>query len=305
MAHSTGHGGSASQPKHVLVTGATGNQGGHLARSLLQRGHHVRALSRKPNGLAAIELKNLGIEVVPGDLGDRTSVELASQGIDTAFLVATPYEKGAEAEAGFGINALNAFKAAGVPHVVYSSVADANRRTGIPHFDSKAKIEEHLQGLGVPYSIVAPVFFSENILSPWLATGLAKGVFATGVLPQTKIQVISVDEIADFTTHVIENPGGFRGKRVDIASDELRLTELTEVLSGALQRPIVYQAVPLDAIRQQSEDLAKMYDWFNRVGYSVDIPKLKREYPQVAWGTFREWAARQDWAKVTSGTMKS
>jgi uncharacterized protein YbjT (DUF2867 family) len=94
--------------------------------------------------------------------------------------MATPFERGPTAEIQFGTTGLDAFRATDVPYVVYSSVSDADRETGIPHFDSKPRIEEPLLGLGIDYSIVAPVFFSENLFAPWMAAGLARGVLATG-----------------------------------------------------------------------------------------------------------------------------
>jgi uncharacterized protein YbjT (DUF2867 family) len=297
--------GPSAVAKRVLVTGATGQQGGGLARLLLQRGHHVRAVSRKPDSVASNELRRLGAEVVPGDLGDRASIERAAKGVDVAYLVATPYEQGVAAETRFGKTGLDGVHAAGVPYVVYSSVSDADRKTGIPHFDSKAEIEEHLKGLGTEYSIVAPVFFMENLMAPWITGGLTQGVLATGILPDRKLQVISLPEIAEFTALAVENPHSFRGKRINIASDEPTPTEIARQLSERMGRKLAYHALPLDDVRKQSEDFAKMYDWFNRVGYSVDIAKLKHEYPQVHWRSFREWSAAQDWSRVAQPSTRT
>jgi uncharacterized protein YbjT (DUF2867 family) len=296
MPHSKELSGKPTDPKHVLVTGATGQQGGHVARRLLERGHRVRALTRKSDSPEAGELRKLGAEIVVGDLGDQASVERVARGVDAAFLVATPYEQGVPAEIRFGKTALNGLHAAGVPFVVYSSVSDADRKTGIPHFDSKAEVEAHLRGLGTDHAIVAPVFFMENLLAPWIAAGVAQGVLSTGVLPTHKLQVISLPEIAEFSVLAIEQPGAFRGKRVNIASDEPTFPTVAARLSELTGRKVAYHATPIDEVRKQSADAAAMYDWFNRVGYSVDIPRLKREYPQVHWTTFHEWSGKQDWS---------
>ncbi len=288
----------SSEIKHVLVTGATGKQGGELARVLLRRGHRLRALTRKPESAAALALKKAGVEVVVGDLGDRSSFERAAKGIDVAYIVATPYEQGTQAEIRFGKTGLDAAHAAGVPYLVYSSVSDANRKTEIPHFDSKFEVEEHLKGLRTDYCIVAPVFFMDNLLGPWMASGLAKGTLEMGVLPDRKLQVISLAEIAEFTALAVEDPRSFRGKRIDIASDALTPVEMARLVSDASSRKVAYFPVPLEVLRKQSEDSAKMYDWFNRVGYSVNIAKLKQEYPKVRWRSFKEWANSQDWSRV-------
>ena len=304
MTHSKDLVGKTAEPKRVMVTGATGQQGGHLARLLLRRGHHVRAISRSPNSPASIELTKAGAEVVAADLGDRASIERAAKGMDVAYLVVTPYQQGVAAETRFGKSGLDGIHSAGVPYVVYSSVSDADRKTGIPHFDSKAEIEEHLRVLSIEHSIVAPVFFMENLFAPWITGGFAQGVLATGILPDRKLQVISLPEIAEFTALAIEQPRSFRGRRINIASDEPTPVEIARQLSERIGRKLNYHAIPLDEVRKQSEDFAKMYDWFNRVGYSVDIPKLKREYPQVHWHSFRDWSASQDWSRVASGPTK-
>ena len=304
MPHSNGLEGRSSEPKRVLVTGATGQQGGGLSRLLLKRGHHVRALTRKPDGPAASELRKLGAEVVVGDLGNLESVERAATGVDVGFLVATPFEQGPGAESRFGKTGVDGMRRAGVPYIVYSSVSDADRKTGIPHFDSKAEVEQHLRTSGTDYTVVAPVFFMENLFAPWVAATLPQGMFATGVLPERKLQMISLAEIAQFTTLAVERPKAFRGRRMNLASDEPTPTEIARVLSELSGRPIAYQAIPLDRVRAQSEDFAKMYDWFNRVGYSADIPRLRKEFPEVHWTTFREWSRAQDWSRVLSATTK-
>lgn len=211
-----------------------------MAHLLLRRGHHVKALSRKPEGAAAAELKRAGADVVAGDLGDRASVERAAKGVDVAYIVATPYEQGIAAETRFGTNGVDAAHNPGVPYIVYSSVSDADRKTGIPHFESKATVEAHLKQLGGDWSIIAPVFFMENMFAPWIAAGFAKGVLATGVAADRKLQVISLAEIAEFTTLAVEQRSAFRGKRINIASDDPTLPEMARVISEAAKAKLAY-----------------------------------------------------------------
>lgn len=125
-----------------------------------------------------------------------------------------------------------------------------------------------------------------------------------GVAADRRLQLISVPEIAEFTTLAIERRDAFRGKRINIASDELTPPEMAKVISEASGRKLTYVPVPIDQLRKQSEDFAKMFDWFNRVGYSVNIARLKQEYPQVHWRTFRQWASQQDWSKLFPGSSK-
>ena len=163
--------------RHVLVTGATGQQGGAVARELLKGGHQVRALTRRANSDAANALREEGAEIVVGDMKDSISLKQAASGVDTAFIMRTPFEAGVEGETEQGMAIVDATVDAGVEHVVLSSVGSADRQTGIPHFDSKHRVEKHLQGLDRLWSIVAPVFFMDNILAPWNLNDLKNGVF--------------------------------------------------------------------------------------------------------------------------------
>src|SRR5882672_2855851 len=161
-----------NQSKIVLVSGATGKQGGAVVEALLTRGHQVRALTRNAASPAANRLRQQGVEIAVGDFTDHDALVRAARGVDAVYAMSTPYEQGAETETAQGMTITDAAKAAGVAHLIYSSVASANRATGMPHFDSKYAVEKHLQASGIPYTIVAPVFFMENLLQPWVVPGL-------------------------------------------------------------------------------------------------------------------------------------
>jgi uncharacterized protein YbjT (DUF2867 family) len=281
---------------NVLVTGATGKQGGHLVRELLARGHSVRALTRKPESAAAAELADRGVTIVPGNFDDEGSLERAARGVDTVFAMSTPFEAGAKTETNEGINIVRAAVRVRVKHLVYSSVAGADRASGIPHFDSKFEVEKEIRRSGIPFTIVAPVFFMENFLAEWMAAGIAQGSIAIAVPATRRLQQIAVEDIAQFTALVIERRESFLGKRIDIASDELTLTTAAAAISEASGRPIKYTALPIDAVRQQNEDLARMYEWFDRVGYDADVVGLRELYPEVSWHRFSDWAREQRWS---------
>jgi len=279
----------------VLVTGATGQQGGALAHLLLKKGHQVRAVTRKPESPAAKELQKAGAELAIGSFDDRGALERAADGVDAVFAMGTPYEVGPDAETRQGIALVDALKAAHVKHLVYTSVGNADRHTGIPHFDSKYEVEQHIKSLDLPYTIIAPVFFMENLLSPWFLPGLKDGKFTIALPGARRLQYIAVADIAEFALMVLEGRGQFLGKRIDLASDELTPVEVAEILTRASGRKIEHVEVPIEQVRAWSEDWAKMFEWFDQVGYSADIAGLRREYPQVGWHTFEAWAQLQDW----------
>jgi len=283
----------------VLVTGATGQQGGALARVLLDKGHQVRAFVRKPNSPEAKELERLGARLAEGNLEEASTIEDAAKGMDAVFIVATPFEAGMEAETRHGIAAAEAAKAAGVGHLVYSSVANADKDTGIPHFESKRKVEEHIEGLGVPYTIVAPVYFMDNLLAPWTLPQLKEGRLPMALPSSRPLQQIALSDIAAFTGVVLENREEFVGRRLDIASDELAGEEVAEVLTRVTGREIHYVELPLEQVRQaMGEDGARMFEWFDQVGYSADIESLRRDHQEVGWHTFEDWAKEQHWSPL-------
>ncbi len=283
----------------VLVIGATGKQGGHVARLLLKKGHNVHAFTRKAGSPAACELAKLGAKIIIGDLSDRASVERAVEGVDAIFAMSTPFEAGMEAETKQGITVADAAKAKG-KYLVYTSVGSANRNTGIPHFDSKWKVEQHMAKIGVETAIIAPVYFMENVIT-FGSQQLKEGLYATPLRPDRKLAQIALDDIAGFAVLALANKGRFVGKRIDLASDDLTGAQVAAILSQVIGKPIKYFQVPIENIRKMSEDLAKMYEWFERVGYSVDTTALRREYPEVGWHTYEAWAKEQDWKAILSG----
>ncbi|AZO31464.1 MULTISPECIES: NmrA/HSCARG family protein [Mesorhizobium] len=283
---------------NVLVTGATGQQGGAVVRALLSKGHRVKALTRRPDSDGARQLASTGAEVVAGDLSDAAAIAKASSGIDTMFLMGNSYEAGFEEETRQGIIAADAAKAAGVGHLIYSSVADADKRTGIPHFDSKYRVEQHIERLGIPYTISAPVAFMENIVAPWSIGALSQGTQAFAMPPKRVLQLIALSDIGAFVAALVERRERVFGKRLDFAGDELTGEEQAKILSKAIGRPISYQEIPIAVARQQSEDAALMFEWFDRVGYDVDIAALHREFPEVRWHSFADWASEFDWSTL-------
>lgn len=284
------------KPITVLVAGATGRQGGAVARLLLERGHRVRALTRRPGSQAAAALHVLGAEILEADLDDEASVRAAAEGADAFFLVATPFEEGAQAEARMGRRAADAARKAGVRHLVYSSVASADRGTGIPHFDSKRDVEEHVAALGIPYTIVAPAFFMENLLGAATLDGLRAGTLSLPLPPSRKLQMIAVADVAAFAGLALERPAELAGKRVDLASDALTGPEIARALAHATGSAIEYAAAPLERVRARSEDLGRMWEWLDRSGYAADVDALRRAHPEVGWHDLGAWAREQDWS---------
>jgi uncharacterized protein YbjT (DUF2867 family) len=284
------------KPITVLVAGATGQQGGAVTRLLLEKGHRVRALTRKPQSIAAEDLRVLGAEVLAVDLEDGISVERAAQGADAFFLVTTPLEKGPEAELRAGRWSAWAAKEAGVKHLVYSSFAGIDWVSGVPIVDCKRQVELYIQELGIPYTILAPAFFMENLLGPMFLQGLRRGTLSMPIAQTRGLQMIAVSDIAGFARTVIERPSEFEGRRVELASDELSGPQIASVLSHATRSPIAFTRDSIANVRAQSEDHARLWEWLDRVGFDIEIESLQRECPEVGWHTLGTWALEQNFS---------
>ncbi|MFQ5543249.1 MAG: NmrA/HSCARG family protein, partial [Nitrospiria bacterium] len=277
----------------ILVTGATGQQGGTVVRHLLRQGEAVRALTRTPS--KATDLKQLGVEVVEGNLSDRTSLDAALKGIKKVFLVTTFFEEGMDAEVRQGITMVDAAKAAGVEHLVFSSVGSAHRKTSIPHFETKWQIEQHIQKIGLPATILRPTAFMENFGTFWQPS--PQGVLMVPLRPATKLQMIALQDIGKFAAAAFLRPAEFIGQAIDLAGDELTMPEAASLLSSPMGRSVEFQQLADDqAEAAVGSDFARMFRWFNEIGYDVDIPTLKQR-----WGiplmTFKEAVDRASWAK--------
>ena len=180
--------------RKILVTGATGQQGGSLARLLLQKKHKVYALTRNTHSSAAQELRNRGAVIVKGDLDDSDSLKRAVKDVQSVFLMGTPFEDGTEGETRRGKLMAEIAKENSIEHLVYSSVANADKNTGIPHFESKYKIEQHIKNLGIPYTITGPTFFMENFQN-FLGSELKQGQLALPLSPSTILQQSALENI--------------------------------------------------------------------------------------------------------------
>jgi uncharacterized protein YbjT (DUF2867 family) len=280
----------------VLVSGATGQQGGALARVLLDKGHHVRAMTRNTESEKAIALAGAGAEIVQADLTDPAALAEAAKGVDTIFAMSTPFEAGMATETSQGLNMIEAAKRAGVKHLVYTSVAGADLKTGIPHFDSKYAVEEVLTASDVPYTIIAPVFFMENWTGPWFFPPLQQGNAALAIPGGRKLHQVALGDIGRFAALVIEQRDRFIGRRIELSSDELTGEEVAEKLGRHLGRNFGYQEIPLEMLRADNPDFARMFEWFDEVGYAVDIADLRQTYPEVGWTDFDGWIKAQDWS---------
>ena len=277
--------------KTILITGATGKQGGATLRHLAKRGgFKLRALTRKPDGDAAKALSALGAEVVAGDLNDAASLERAVAGAWGVFAVQNTWEAGVEGEEEQGKRLAKVARDKGVQHYVYSSVGSADRGTGIPHFENKFRVEQTVKQLKFPsHVILRPVFFMENLPSPWFLNG---DKLTTTLKPETKLQMIAADDIGKFSAAAFVEADKFKGAEIEYAGDAVTMPEAAAAMTDLTGKTVTYQQIPIAAVRANSEDFALMLEWFDAVGYAADIPSLESR-----WGirplTLKQWVRTQ------------
>src|SRR6201988_95628 len=273
----------------ILITGVTGQQGGAVAQALQGAGFHLRGLTRKPDSERTAALARPGVDVVKGDLDDEATLRQALAGAWGVFGVQNTWEAGVEREEEQGKRLATLAREAGVGHYVYTSVGSAHRRTGVPHFENKWRIEETVRGLRFPsHVILRPVFFMENVLSPFSLQG---DTLSAALGPGTKLQRIAVDDIGWFGARAFTDAAALNRREIDIAGDLRTMPEAAEILTKALGRPITFAQTPIEQVRQYSEYTALMLEWFERVGYSADIAGLEREFGR-ALTKLPDWAGR-------------
>jgi uncharacterized protein YbjT (DUF2867 family) len=273
----------------ILITGVTGQQGGAVARALQGRGFHLRGLTRNPEHERAAALARNGIEMVNGDLNDDAALRSVLAGAWGVFSVQNSMYGGVEQEEAQGKRLATLARKAGVEHFVYTSVGSAHMRTGVPHFDNKWRIEETVRGLRFPsHVILRPVFFMENLVSPYSLQG---DKLATALQPRTKLQMIAVDDIGWFGSRAFTDAATLNGREIDLAGDVRTMLDAAEILTRAYGRPIAFTQTPIEQVRQFSADTALMLEWLERTGYSVDIDSLEREFGR-ALTKLPDWASR-------------
>ena len=274
---------SNNSERVILITGATGRQGGAVYRHLRKKGFKVRALARDPNSNQARQLTGHGEKVLRGNLDDPDSLMRAMDGAHGVFSV-HPYSAN-EIEQGAAV--IEVAKRQGVSHLVYSSVAAADEETGIPHFESKIKVEEHLRSSGLPYTIVRPVFFMEN----WhrgFGASIRNGQLQQPLSPTTNLQMVAVDDIGAFAALAFEHPGKWKNRTFSLAGDELSMQQIADAFSRVTARDVKYVQVSWDRFeKNMGRELTVMYHWFEEKGFHVNIDQVRREYPLTH--TFDRW----------------
>lgn len=297
---------NATSTPTIVVTGATGQQGGAVVKSL-RRSFHVKAITRDPKKPEAQALTKLGVEVVAADLLDRASLERAFTGAHGVFALTNFWDGmasgkplGAEGEVKQGKNLVDAAKAVKVAHLVFSSVGSGYAwPSKVPHVVSKQEVERHLLDSKVPATVLRPAFFMENFNSPFMDFGAKarEGRLEIPIRAHQRLQLIGAGDIGVFAALAFERPSDFLGAAFDLAGDSLTPGEMAAVFTKVTGKPVQSMAdeKAIPAIRKFSEEFGAMWEAFDSLGGDAFIPGLKALHPALE--NLEAFLRRTGWAR--------
>ena len=281
----------------IVVTGATGKQGGAVAERLLARGHRVRALTRDPDKPASRALAEKGAEVVRADLENRASLEDALKGAAALFSVQDFLEAGVEAEFRQGLNLTAAAAGSKIEHAVYSGASTIDRNTGVPHLESKWRVERSVRGLDRPWTVFRPAAFMDNW--EWDREAIREtGVVRYPIRPDTLYRQVAVADIAAMVVTAFEHPEVWAGQIMPLAGDVSSMQEITTALSRVLGRELRYEQMSWEqCVAEQGEELMLMYRYFDTFGMDGVPQYMHRFHPDAM--TFDTYLRRSGWDSDT------
>ncbi|MEU9035754.1 NmrA/HSCARG family protein [Streptomyces sp. NPDC048352] len=300
----------------ITVFGATGQQGGALARSLLEErdgDFAVRAVTRHPDSERARELVRLGAEVVRGDLDDEASLAAAFEGAYGAFLVTNFWEDMDAAHEKRQAAALaRAAGHAGVQHAIWSTLEDTRHcipvddprmptlqgQYKVPHFDGKAEADQYFLDAGVPVTFLRATFYWENLLGSFAPQEAEDGgldlVFPMG---DKRLSGIAVDDIGKTAHAVFKGGADYVAATISIAGEHLRVADMASALTESLGRPVRYRPLTPDAFRALgfpgAEEAGNMFQFYADCEASFtgarDLEAVRRINPALQ--DFATWLA--------------
>lgn len=280
-----------AETKRILVTGATGKQGGAVARHLLNAGFPVRILVRDPGKPAARALVQKGAEVAQGNLDVPASLDPAMRDVHGVFMVSNYWEKGVgkDGELRQGRNVADAARRADVAHFVYASVADAQKQIGVTLVQGKADVERYLQKIGMPTTVLGLTMFMDNFLDPKNGPLLLPYV-AGAIRPTTRLHWVAVDDIGAVVAIVLQNPQRYIGKTLDLAGDQMTVAEMRETYRRVTGKKPKGWTLPGFVGKLLNATMFQQLAWNNDPGSHFAPEDTRRVYPDAT--TFEQFLRR-------------
>ena len=291
-------------PRSVLVTGATGMQGGGVARELRRRGVAVSALVRDAASEASQALGKEGVLLTPGDLEDPASLAEACAGHAAVFSVQLPPTRDADVERRQAAHLIAAARAAGIRQLLHTSVSGTGWRAKFPDVDpgvtrnywqSKEDVEAMVRDAGfAAYTIFKPAFFMENLVrpkSPWMFPLLADGELLVATAPATEVALVSAEDFGAAVAKAVVEPDRLAGAEIELGSDALTFAQIAAVIAAETGRRVQAtfgSAAEVDA-RLGRRSWSSTMQWLDVVGYPARPADAEVHGLQMTTD-FRRWA---------------
>jgi uncharacterized protein YbjT (DUF2867 family) len=281
-----------AESRTIFVAGATGNQGGAVARVLSANGFAVRGLTRNPDSSKAGLHRGQNIELVKGNLNDPGSIQKHLEGVYGIFSV-QHFTEGVDKEISQGISLANLGREMGISHFLFSSALGADLHSGVPAFESKFKIENHIRSLGIPFTIIRPASLFENFLIPQVKKGILKGKLVQPLNRETVGQYVACEDIGKAALKIFQQPENFVGKSIPLSAEQWTTQEVADIFTKTLNRPVEYKKLPDLIVRIfLGRNLHTMFKWVNgavRVD-KKDIETSRALFPDLL--SLSSWVAQ-------------
>ncbi|GBR48086.1 NmrA/HSCARG family protein [Gluconobacter roseus] len=274
----------------ILVTGATGHQGGATIAELLRRARpwRLRALVRTPTSSRALALAQQGVQVVQGDLDNEASLRAALKDVYGVLSVQSPMKIGPAGEERQGKLLATLSAELGVQHFIQCSAGGVDRHSGVPHFESKLAIEQHITVLGLRATILRPAAFMENF-STFVFRTTMLSMMKTYLAADQSMQVVSVRDVGWFAAEAFKKPADYLDRAIELAGDAVTVRDAALTLRHSGKTPVIFFTLPPALRTRLPEDFRLMFEWIARDGFHADIPTLKHIHPTLL--------SLSDWAK--------
>ncbi len=267
----------------IVVTGATGHQGGAVARHLLRDGWRVKALTRDPASAKAQALARLGAEVVRGDMGDPAALRPHVAGAYGLFSVQNPMVSGLEAEVRQGKTVADIASEAGVRHLVYGSTGTGAPGTGIGSWESKLQVEAHMRALDLPVTVLRPKalmeLMTDKVFSPPVAVWQVMPKLMGGSRP---MGWMAADDIGAIAARVFAVPERFIGQDLSLASDVQSVEQCRALYREVMGRSPRRVPMPVWLFeRFTGTDLTTMWRWLSANEIELDTGPTREIHPEA------------------------
>ena len=269
----------------IVVTGATGLQGGAVTRHLLTSGWRVRSLTRNPNSEKAQALSTLGAEVVQGDMADPDSLIPVFEGAYGVYSVQNPILSGIEGEISQGKNVARVAKQVGIQHLIYGSAGTGVQGTGIPSWESKLVIEEYMKSLGLPLTVLRPMAFMELMTEKKFFPAVSTWHVMPRLMGSSrKVVWLCANDLGFIVAKAFAEPDQFIGKELRLASDVQSIDECRAIYQRIMGKSPPRFPMPVwmfERFGLVGKDLSIMWRWLRRETIDLDTNSTLTIHPDA------------------------